>query len=96
MWLLLLLLVCILGAVVLGLLAWGLWKRVRDLARDLGTAAERFSAVTDELQRLQDKAPDAPEAAAVFDSPTRLRGQRATSKGKAKRKPRDRPRRNAP
>ena len=59
-----------------------LWRQLRSLFRDLGTAADRLSAVTEELERLQDRTGPSTEPAAVFEDPARLRAQRFTARTK--------------
>lgn len=37
---------------VLGLVAWRLWRQVRQLGRDVSAASERISRASEELQRI--------------------------------------------
>lgn len=84
--------VLVLGAgFVLFLLLRQVWRSLRSLGREMATASERLSAVTEELQRLQDRAPTPPEPA-VFDRPTEHRARRfaaARTKQRATRRRRD-------
>jgi hypothetical protein len=66
----------LLGALfVLFVLLRGVWRKLRLLFADLGTASDRLAAVAAELERLQDRT-TASEPAAVFDDPARLRASR--------------------
>jgi hypothetical protein len=66
----------LLGAlIVLFLLLRGVWRKLRLLFAELGTASDRLAAVSAELERLQDRTP-AGEPAAVFEDPARLRAGR--------------------
>jgi hypothetical protein len=71
------------GAVVfLFLMLRQLWRKLRELFTELGTATDRLSAVAEELERLEDRRSGEPESPAVFADPTRLRAQRFATRGK--------------
>jgi 5'-3' exonuclease len=73
----------VLGALlVFVLLALQLWRKLRLLFRELSTATERLSAVTEELERLQDRTTTDAEPAAVFDDPTTHRAKRYAARTK--------------
>ena len=75
LWVLIWILLFLAALAFLGLLGRRLWKQLRGLTRELGTATDRFSAVLEELERLPDKdASPAPEAA-VFSDPVALRAE---------------------
>jgi hypothetical protein len=75
LWVLIWILLVLAALAFLGLLGWRLWKQLRGLTRELGTATDRFSAVLDELERLpQSGSAEAPEAA-VFADPVTLRSE---------------------
>lgn len=66
----------VLGAlVVLFLVGRSLWRKGLALARELGEATERLSAISDELETLSGGSPQAAEPA-VFADPAQLRQQR--------------------
>jgi hypothetical protein len=58
-----------------------LWRKLRLLFTDLGTATERLSAVADELERLEQRTLTPPEPT-VFERPADLRAQRFLSRTK--------------
>jgi flagellar biosynthesis/type III secretory pathway M-ring protein FliF/YscJ len=68
--------------VVLFLLLRQVWRKLRLLFRDLSTATERLAAVTEELDRLQDRTSTDSEPAAVFERPVELRAQRFAARTK--------------
>jgi len=66
----------VLGALgVLFLLGRSLFRKGVALARELGDASERLSAVSEGLAALQ-RAPEQPEDPAIFADPARLRAER--------------------
>jgi hypothetical protein len=42
----------VVSVVVLGLVAWRLWRQVRQFGRDVSAASERISRASEELQRV--------------------------------------------
>jgi len=42
----------VLGLVILGVLAWRLWRQVRRLGADVSAAGARVAAVSEELARI--------------------------------------------
>ncbi len=42
----------VVSVAVLGLVAWRLWRQVRQLGRDVSAAGERISQASEELQRV--------------------------------------------
>jgi len=89
LWVLIWVLLVLCALLFLFLLVRQVWRKLRLLARELSTASERLAAVTDELQRLQDRSPDAPQPA-VFDSPTEHRTRRFTATRTKQRRSRPR------
>jgi hypothetical protein len=51
-WLALFVPVGVVSVVVLGLVAWRLWRQVRQFGRDVSAASERISRASEELQRV--------------------------------------------
>jgi hypothetical protein len=64
---------------VFTVLGFSLWHRAKALFTELGEASDRFALVSDQLQRLSQRAQDAP-GPAVFESPSGLRQQRVLSR----------------
>jgi hypothetical protein len=85
LWVLIWVLLVIGALVFLFVLLRRLWRQLRALFADLGTAADRLSAVTEELERLQDRTLPSTEPAAVFADPGRLRAQRFRARTKHRR-----------
>jgi hypothetical protein len=75
LWVLVWVLLVLFAPFFLFLLLRQVWRKLRLLLSDLSTASERLAAVTDELERLQDRLPAEPEPA-VFDRPTEHRARR--------------------
>jgi uncharacterized protein HemX len=74
-----------LGALfVLFLLVRDVWRKLRLLFAELSTATDRLAAVSAELERLQERTA-APDEAAVFDDPSRLRAGRFAARTKQRR-----------
>lgn len=82
LWVLLWVLLVLLALGFFALLGLFLWRRVRLLTRELSTAAERLSAVTAELDRLQERSGGEPAPAAVFEDPATLRARRFAARTK--------------
>jgi len=75
----------VLGALgVLFLLGRSLFRKGAALARELGDASERLSAVSEGLAALQ-RAPEQPEDPAIFADPARLRAERFVARRGAAR-----------
>jgi hypothetical protein len=74
------------------LIGRSLWRKVRALAGELGTASDRLSAVAGELQTLAEKSQG--QDLAVFSDPTRLRQERILA-GRARARGRKRGSRSA-
>ena len=73
----------VVGAVAfLFLMLRRLWRQLRLLFADLGTATDRLTAVSAELERLQERTERADPPATVFDQPGRLRQQRFRDRSK--------------
>ena len=81
MWVLIWLALALGALVVLFLLVRSVWRKLVLLLAELSTASARFSAIAEELERLQDRQEESREAA-VFDSPARLRAQRFAARTK--------------
>jgi predicted PurR-regulated permease PerM len=75
LWVLIWVLLVLFALFFLFLLLRQVWRKLRLLTRELSTASDRLAAVTEELQRLQDRSPEEPKPA-VFDSPTEHRARR--------------------
>jgi hypothetical protein len=75
LWVLIWILLVLAALAFLGLLGWRLWKQLRGLTRELGTATDRFSAVLEELERLPDRGSGSVPEAAVFADPVALRAE---------------------
>ncbi|MDQ1289003.1 MAG: hypothetical protein QG622_2569, partial [Actinomycetota bacterium] len=72
-----------------------LWRKAVALATEIGVAADRLSAVTDELEALDER--DGSTEPAVFADPTELRRERYLSRRPGRPTPREtRPARAAP
>jgi hypothetical protein len=71
-WLLIWALLILAALGFVALLGWGLWKQLRALVRELGTASERLSAVLGELERAPAVAAQEPD---VFDDPATVRSR---------------------
>lgn len=78
LWVLIWVLLVLFAVLFLFLMLRQVWRKLRLLTRELSTASERLGAVTEELQRLQDRSLDEPQPA-VFDSPTEHRARRFTA-----------------
>jgi uncharacterized protein HemX len=71
-----------LGALfVLFLLLRTVWRKLKLLFAELNTATERLAAVTEELERLQERTSSA-EPPAVFENPAELRARRFATRTK--------------
>jgi hypothetical protein len=74
-----------LGALfVLFLLLRSVWRKLKLRFAELSSATDRLAAVTEELERLQDRTPSV-EPAAVFESPADLRARRFAARTKHRR-----------
>jgi hypothetical protein len=69
---------------VLFRLGRSLWRKSMALLTEFGTAAERLSVLSEELETLS-RTTNLPPDLAVFDSPSRLRQERAAGPGKRAR-----------
>jgi hypothetical protein len=87
-WVLIWIALFLLAALVLFLLARSVWRKLRLLFSDLGTASDRLAAVSAELERLQQQDPPGAEPAAVFQRPSVLRRQRFAGRTKQERRAR--------
>jgi hypothetical protein len=58
LWVLVDVLLVLAGLVFLAVLALGLWRKVRDLGREVGRAGEVIGRATDQLAELQAQRPD--------------------------------------
>jgi hypothetical protein len=59
-----------------------LWRKLRLLFRDLSTATDRLAAVSEELERLQDRSDSTTEPVAVFQDPLTMRAERFAARTK--------------
>jgi hypothetical protein len=82
LWVLIWLALAVGAAGFLFLMLRQLWRKLRDLFTELGTATERLSAVAEELERLEDRRVTEPESPAVFADPTGLRAERFAARSK--------------
>lgn len=64
----------VLALLVLGRLAWSVFRKGVALLREMGEASERLSAIADQVEKLTEQR-SAPEPA-VFEDPHRLRRER--------------------
>ena len=81
LWVLIWVLLFVGALTVFFLLLRQVWRKLRLLFDDLSTATERLSAVSEELERLQDRTPAA-EPVAVFEDPLTMRAQRFAARSK--------------
>jgi hypothetical protein len=81
LWVLIWALLCLGALAFMFLLLRQLWRKVRLLFAELGTATDRLSAVTDELERLDQRVQANPDPA-VFDNPGELRAERFVTRGR--------------
>jgi hypothetical protein len=82
LWVLIWLALAVGALVFLFVLFRQLWRKLTALFAELGTATERLSAVTEELDRLEQRRSTDPEPAAVFEDPSSLRAQRFRARTK--------------
>jgi hypothetical protein len=81
LWVLIWAALCLGALGFLFLLLRQVWRKLRLLFTELGTATERLSAVADELERLDERTQATPDAA-VFERPGELRAQRFAARSK--------------
>jgi flagellar biosynthesis/type III secretory pathway M-ring protein FliF/YscJ len=74
-WVLIWLVVLVVTGVVLGLMVRSLWRRGKELAREIDTATQRLGAISDGLQELAERHSDP----AVFTPASQLRQERYLS-----------------
>jgi hypothetical protein len=84
LWVLIWVALCLGALGFLFLLLRGVWRKLRLLFTELGVASDRLSAVTEELERLQERTPATADPA-VFDKPNDLRAQRFAARTKRER-----------
>jgi hypothetical protein len=64
----------VLALLVLGRLAWQVFRKGLAVAEEMGEAADRWSAIAAQIERVGGEAP--PQEPAVFADPVRLRSER--------------------
>lgn len=82
LWVLIWLALAVAAVVFLFLMLRQLWRKLRELFTELGTATERLSAVAEELERLEDRRSTDAQDPAVFADPAGLRAQRFAARTK--------------
>lgn len=83
----------IVAVVVLGRLAWSVFRKGVAVAAELGEASARLAAISAQVERLTEQWQ--PQEPAIFDDPARLRRERDRREREARRRRRRAARRRA-